>query len=128
MGYEDVYRNLKVKGSLVANSLVAMILDGTALTLGNEVVTGTGTASLTTAVTKCVNSGTGAYKFTVNLGTGTNGLTKFFKAQIASGSGALVTPVPFYDGTTVTLTDKQWLQLIFLDNKWNVVATNGTVA
>lgn len=139
MGYEDTFRKIKIKDALVTKNLTATTgtittLTATTATISTfmsttEVVTGTGTGSQTAGITICVNSGTGANKFTVGLGTGTEGMEKIFKAQISSGSGALITPSGgFYDGTTVTLTDKQWVQFVYTQSKWNIIATNGTVA
>jgi hypothetical protein len=88
----------------------------------SETLTGAGAVSLKTEITLLVTTGANA----LTLGAGFEGQKKFIKMKTDGGDGTL-TPSSLQGGTTITFNDAgDFVNLIFVDGKWNVLTNSGT--
>jgi len=111
----------------------------TAKTLGIAIVevlthdaVGTDQISLDCLTTHLVTSNTGVAADAFGLADGYDGQEKIivYKTETEGGDTGVVTPVSFYDGTTITFdTAGEFVKLFFTNGDWKIIVNNGgTVA
>lgn len=98
--------------------------NGTAYVTPGSVVqtlTGAGVVSLSNPSTLLVTAGAVA----ITLAAGVDGQRKFIKMKTYGGTATL-TPTLLQGGTTLAFTAvNQFVELYFLDGKWNIIANSG---
>ncbi len=93
----------------------------------NAATSGAVVVPVTSLMSSYITNSTGAIAAT--LADGGNGQMKIIKLKTKATSNMVVTPANFTDGSTITFdATAEVAVLVFVDDGWQVVYTNATVA